>query len=85
MANNKHRMVEITAAQAEALRGVEYMPNCTFHPIEDADGKWVISEEEVKQCDGRTFGQLKALEAQARKHKPKALTDLPEQDKKEKL
>lgn len=37
----------ISAAQATALRGKEYAPNCYFNPIQDKESNWVISKEEI--------------------------------------
>ena len=39
----------LTNDQAELLRGVEFMPDNLFNPIQDANGNWVITEEEVSQ------------------------------------
>ena len=42
---------ELTTEQAELLRGVQYVTDMTFNPIEDANGRWVISGEEVSQTE----------------------------------
>jgi hypothetical protein len=39
----------LTPEQADSLRGVEFMPDNLFNPIQDANGNWVITEEEVSQ------------------------------------
>jgi hypothetical protein len=39
----------LTSYQADSLRGVEFMPDNLFNPIQDANGNWVITEEEVSQ------------------------------------
>jgi len=36
--------------QLTQLVAVEYMEDCFFNPIQDADGNWVISLEELDQC-----------------------------------
>ena len=36
--------------QAGLLNGVEFIPYNYFNPIQDADGNWIISIEEVEQC-----------------------------------
>ena len=38
---------QLTPEQADQLRGVEYVADMTFNPIEDANGNWIISSEEV--------------------------------------
>jgi hypothetical protein len=46
-------MIEVhllTEEQAASLIGVEFMPYSYFNPIQDADGNWIISIEEVQQC-----------------------------------
>ena len=44
-------VVKLTQAQADSLRGVEFIPDNFFNPIVDADGNWFISIEERDQCD----------------------------------
>ena len=41
----------LTPEQADSLIGVEFVPDNYFNPIQDADGNWIISIEEVEQCD----------------------------------
>jgi hypothetical protein len=36
--------------QAQSLIGIQFMPDNYFNPIQDADGNWIISIEEVNQC-----------------------------------
>jgi hypothetical protein len=38
---------QLTPEQADQLRGVEFVVDMTFNPIEDANGNWIISIEEV--------------------------------------
>ena len=38
---------QLTPEQADQLRGVQYVADMTFNPIEDANGNWIISSEEV--------------------------------------
>jgi hypothetical protein len=40
----------LTEEQAQSLIGVEFIPDNYFNPIQDADGNWIISIEEVQQC-----------------------------------
>lgn len=37
----------LTEDQANQLKGIEYTTDMTFNPIQDADGNWIISNEEV--------------------------------------
>jgi len=39
----------LTQEQADSIRGVEFIPDNLFNPIQDADGNWIITEEEVTQ------------------------------------
>ena len=41
---------QLTQEQADSLIGVEFIPDNYFNPIQDADGNWIISIEEVQQC-----------------------------------
>lgn len=45
----------LTDSQKQTLIGKEYKPNCYFNPIQDANGNWVISNDEVIQCINPTF------------------------------
>jgi hypothetical protein len=42
-------LAQITAAQAEALTGLEYAENSYFNPIQIRE-LWYISAEEVRDC-----------------------------------
>jgi len=37
----------LTEEQANQLKGIQYTTDMTFNPIQDADGNWIISNEEV--------------------------------------
>lgn len=37
----------LTEDQANQLKGVEYTTDMTFNPIQDGNGNWIISHEEV--------------------------------------
>jgi hypothetical protein len=49
----------LTEQQAEQLKGVEVVPDNYFNPIQDANGNWIISLEEVDQC---SIDWVKSLE-----------------------
>jgi hypothetical protein len=40
----------LTQEQADSIRDIEFIPDNLFNPILDADGNWIISQEEVNQC-----------------------------------
>jgi hypothetical protein len=42
-------VAQLTPEQAEQLKGIEFAPDNFFNPIQDADGNWIISIEEVEQ------------------------------------
>lgn len=43
------QLAQITAAQAEALTGLEYAENSYFNPLQIGE-LWYISAEEVRDC-----------------------------------
>ena len=43
-------IVQLTQEQAEQLKGVEFVKDCFFNPIQDLNDNWVISIEEQEQC-----------------------------------
>ena len=40
----------LTYEEAQSLVGIQFLPDNYFNPIQDADGNWIISIEEVEQC-----------------------------------
>jgi hypothetical protein len=44
------------------LEGQEFKPNSKFNPIQDADGNWIISQEEVEQNENTDFAWINYLE-----------------------
>ena len=40
----------LTEQEKNSLVGVQYLPDSYFNPIQDANGDWIISLEEVNQC-----------------------------------
>ena len=42
-------VAQLTTEQAEQLTGIEFAPDNFFNPIQDADGNFIISLEEVEQ------------------------------------
>jgi hypothetical protein len=56
---------QLTPEQADSLIGVEFVPDNYFNPIQDADGNWIISQEEVNQTAIEWVKELPQIE-----HKP---------------
>ena len=46
---------QLTEVQKNQLVGQTYDGVQFFNPIQDADGKWIISNEEVSQCTNQNF------------------------------
>ena len=42
---------KLTESQKNSLLGVEYKEGVAYNPVQDANGNWVISEEEKKYTD----------------------------------
>lgn len=55
-------MYKLTLEQKELLTGVEFMPNNYFNPVQDVNGDWFISKEEVEQCSIDWVKKLKESE-----------------------
>lgn len=51
----------LTDGQARMLRRMPYTKDMQFNPVQDADGHWFISVEEVAQCDQPQFAWVKTL------------------------
>jgi len=52
-------VIQLTEEQAASLRGQEVSPSNLFHPIQDSNGVWIISIEEMNQCENENFAWLK--------------------------
>jgi hypothetical protein len=53
---------QLTTEQAEQLRGTLYAPDSYFNPIQDANGNWIISKEEVISTTIDWVKELPAIE-----------------------
>ena len=51
----------LTEIEKEELVGQWYMPDSYFNPIQDADDNWVISVEEIAQCENEECIWVKDL------------------------
>lgn len=56
------KVLHLTQQQAEQLRGVEVVPSNFFNPIQDAQGRWIISTEERDQCSIEWVKQCPEIE-----------------------
>jgi hypothetical protein len=52
----------LTYEEAQSLSGIIFMPDNYFNPIQDADGNWVISTEEVEQTSIEWVKSLPLIE-----------------------
>jgi hypothetical protein len=55
-------VAKLTQEQAEQLQGVEFAPDIYFNPIQDKHGNFIISLEEVQQCDIEWVKSLPIIE-----------------------
>jgi len=51
----------LTAEQKDIIDGMQYTAGCYFNPVQDADGNWVVSMEEISRCDVSAFVWVKSL------------------------
>lgn len=51
----------LTEKEKKELVGQWYMPDSYFNPIQDADDNWVISVEEISQCENEKCMWVKDL------------------------
>jgi hypothetical protein len=51
----------LTVEQKDQLVGQQYAPDSYFNPIQDANGNWVISVEEIDLCNDNNFMWVKNL------------------------
>jgi hypothetical protein len=56
----------LTPEQADLLRNELVQPDNYFNPIQDDDGNWVISQQEVDQCQVQWVKSLQKIQ-----YKPK--------------
>jgi hypothetical protein len=52
----------LTPNQVQELIGIEYIPGSYFNPIQDNNGNYVISPEEVEQCSIDWVKQLPEID-----------------------
>lgn len=59
----------LTKEQKEKLTGKEFVPDNFFNPIQDINGNWVISEEEVDQSSLSWVKNLPKIEYEPKREK----------------
>jgi hypothetical protein len=47
--------------QKELIEGKEFAKDSFFNPIQDKNGDWFVSQEEVRQCENKEFEFIKNL------------------------
>jgi hypothetical protein len=51
----------LTEHQKNTIEGMHYKVGHYFNPIQDADGNWVVSMEEINGCNIAAFAWVKSL------------------------
>ena len=55
-------VAQLTEEQAVELSTIEFIPDTFFNPIQDINGTWIISVEEVEQCTIQWVKELPLIE-----------------------
>ena len=55
-------VAKITEQQAKDLTGVEFQDNSFFNPIQDANGNWFISLQELVYCTKEFASTVELIE-----------------------
>ena len=55
-------VAKLTPEQAKKLKGVQFIEDNYFNPIQDNEDNWIISIEEIEQNINRKFDWLHDLE-----------------------
>jgi hypothetical protein len=55
-------VAQLTIEQKDELVGQLYAPDSYFNPIQDINGTWIISVEEVEQCSIQWVKELPLIE-----------------------
>ncbi len=51
----------LTLEQKNEIVGQLYAPDCYFNPIQDVNNNWIISTQEMEQCEVEEFMWVKDL------------------------
>lgn len=55
------QVAKITEEQKDIIAGMQYNTGMYFNPIEDMEGNWILSLEEVNACNVTAFVWVKSL------------------------
>jgi hypothetical protein len=55
-------VAKITQEQADELKGVQFVTDNYFNPIEDANGNWIISLQELVYCSVEFANSVELIE-----------------------
>jgi len=55
-------VAKITPEQAEGLKGVQFVTDNYFNPIEDVNGNWIISLQELVYCSVEFANSVELIE-----------------------
>lgn len=58
-------VAKITAEQADTLKGKEFISDNYFNPIQDKNGQWIISLQELVHCSVEFANSVELI-----KHEP---------------
>lgn len=53
----------LTPTQKDLLVGQEYTPGAIFWPVQDCNGTWLITQEEIDQLTNEEFAWIRELVA----------------------
>jgi len=54
-------VAQLTPEQAQQLKGVQFVKDSFFNPIQDNSDNWIISLDEMEQCVNNEFMWVKDL------------------------
>lgn len=55
------QVAELTIQQKDELSGQTYTTDSYFNPIQDCNGNWIISTQEIEFCTNPLFDWVKTL------------------------
>ena len=55
-------VAKITQEQADELKGVQFVPDNYFNPVQDANGNWIISLQELVYCSVEFANSVELIE-----------------------
>jgi outer membrane biosynthesis protein TonB len=70
----------ITKEQKDKLIGQQFMTDVYFNPIQDLDGNWVISSEEIDQSEDKEIISFKDLRLRAHQAKKALIEEPPKEE-----